>query len=168
MYVSLLYIPAVKSDAEPLVMYGQPSDAEPLDWGWVDQQLREVGTYWVVSRGARRPNPRPVWGVWIDRTLHLSIGSPTVIGDLRQNPLVSVHLDSGTDVVILEGAVTGSTGDAELLRVYDAKYDWEYDVDEYGPLTSIAPSKIMAWRSAGWAGRDGFQQAGRWQLGSAD
>ncbi len=145
-------------------MYGQPSDSAPLDWGWVDQRLREAGTYWVVSQGAARPHPRPVWGVWTDNTLNLSIGSPTVTGDVEQHPLVSVHLDSGTDVVIVEGAVTGSTEDLDLLRSYDVKYDWDYAVDEYGPLTKVAPSKIMAWRSAGWAGRDGFQQTGRWRF----
>ena len=47
---------------------------------------------------------------------------------------------------------------------YNVKYDWCYSVEEYGPLITIVPSTVIAWRSAEWAGRGGFQQAGRWRL----
>jgi hypothetical protein len=65
-------------------------------------------------------------------------------------------------VVIVEGNVVGSTSDSELIAAYDSKYTWEYDSEQYGPLTTIVPTQIHAWRSAGWAGRDGFQETGRW------
>ena len=38
-------------------MYGAASDASPLEWEWVDGQLRTAGTYWVVTNGDRRPHP---------------------------------------------------------------------------------------------------------------
>ncbi len=145
-------------------MYGAPSDGSPLEWEWVDGQLRTAGTYWVVTNGDRRPHPRPVWGVWQDELLHLSIGSPVISRLLRRDTDVVVHLDSGVDVVVVEGSVAGPSDDALVLGVYDEKYDWSYTVDEYGPLTRIAPRVVMAWRSAGWAGRDGFQQASRWRF----
>jgi hypothetical protein len=77
--------------------------------------------------------------------------------------LCTVHLDSGTDVVIVEGVVEAKTVDPGLISAYDAKYTWMYDVDAYGPLTSIRPRTVLAWRSAGWAGRDGFTATNRWR-----
>jgi hypothetical protein len=140
-----------------LILYGETSDAAPLDWPWVDAQLAAAGCYWVVAHGAGHPHPRPVWGVWIDEALHLSIGSPVIARLLHDDPHVAVHLDSGTDVVIVEGTVVERSDDAGLLRAYNEKYDWAYTVEEYGPLTTIAPATVLAWRSAGWAGRAGFQ-----------
>ena len=143
-------------------MYGQPSEADALDWAWVDGQLREAGTYWAVARGAGLPHPRPVWGVWSDHHLNLSIGSLVLATALTRDRAVTVHLDSGTDVVIVEGEATGPITDAELIDSYADKYGQPYDVETYGPLTRIVPTTVIAWRAAGWAGRDGFRQAGRW------
>jgi hypothetical protein len=94
--------------------------------------------------------------------LHLSIGSPTLAA-APNGSLATVHLDSGTDVVIVEGVVESKTVDPGLIATYDAKYTWVYDVDAYGPLTSIRPHTVLAWRSAGWAGHDGFIAANRWR-----
>lgn len=154
--------------ADQLIMYGQPSDAEPLDWAWVREQLVTAGTYWVVTPGTGHPHPRPVWGVWVGDRLHLSIGSPSIVHALEPGGLVTVHLDSSNDVVIVEGEAIGTTDDVDLVGVYNAKYDWSYSVNEYGPLITVLPSTVMAWRSAGWAGRDGFQATGRWQVPATD
>ena len=152
----------------PLRLYGTPSDKPVLAWSWVDEQLRAAGTYWLtVPDVGRYPHPRPVWGVWHADHLHLSVGSPLVARALEPGTAVTAHLDSGTDVVIVEADVVGVTTDVELIRRYDAKYDWRYDIDEHGPLTTIQPRTVLAWRSAGWAGRDGFQQTGRWRYESA-
>jgi hypothetical protein len=146
-------------------MYGEPSQVAPLEWSWVQAQLAAAGTYWVVAAGGGHPHPRPVWGVWLDEVLHLSIGSPVIARLLRAEPSVTVHLDSGVDAVVVEGAAGGPVDRAAVLAAYDAKYDWSYSVDEYGPLTSVVPSTVLAWRSAGWAGRDGFLATGRWRFG---
>lgn len=42
------------------IMYGQASDADPLEWAWVHEQLGKAGTYWVVTPGSGHPHPRPV------------------------------------------------------------------------------------------------------------
>jgi hypothetical protein len=145
-------------------MYGEASQAHPLEWSWVDEQLETAGTYWVVAGGHGHPHPRPVWGVWIDRRLHLSIGSTVITRLVERRPAVTVHLDSGVDVVIVEGTFGGWSRDRGTIGRYNHKYDWNYTVGEYGPLTVVVASTVLAWRSAGWAGRDGFQQAGRWRL----
>lgn len=146
-------------------MYGEPSAVPSLPWSWVDDQLTAAGTYWSVARSHSHPHPRPVWGIWVDQLLHLSIGSPVLSPQLDAAPEVAVHLDSGVDVVIVEGRVGGHTEAQELYDAYNEKYDWSYSTEEYGPLTTIVPSKVLAWRSAGWAGREGFQQTGRWRFG---
>jgi hypothetical protein len=149
---------------ERLVMYGEPSDVAPLDWEWVDAELGAAGTYWVTASGSGHPHPRPVWGVWADDWLHLSIGSPVLARLIERNHDLTVHLDSGTDVVIVEGTVVGLADDMAVLRAYNDKYDSQYTIDEFGPLTRVAPASVLAWRSAGWAGRDGFRQTGRWRF----
>jgi len=147
-------------------MYGQVVDLDELVWEDVRRQLEDAGTYWVIARARGHPHPRPVWGVWVDDTLRLSLGSPVLRAELTADPTVTVHLDSGTDVVIVEGQASLVQGAevAPSLAAYDRKYDWEYDADSYGPLTKVEPSTVLAWRAAGPAGRDGFKRAGRWRF----
>ena len=150
------------SRTDPLRLYGAESDKAALEWDWVDGQLKAAGTYWVVPRSAGHPHPRPVWGVWRDQRLFLSIGTPANGRDLAADSRVTVHLDSGTDVVILEGSVVDASQDTQVLAEYDSKYEWSYDLATYGALTVVAPARILAWRSQGWAGREGFHYTGRW------
>jgi hypothetical protein len=146
-------------------MYGQVADLAALDWAVVEERLARAPTYWVTAASRAHPHSRPVWGVWLDDALHLSIGSPLLAGQLGADDRVTVHLDSGTEVVIVEGRTTrpahGDGPDA-LIAAYDAKYDWHYSVEEYSPFTTVTPSTVMAWDSGGWAGRDGFQRGAKW------
>jgi hypothetical protein len=153
---------SVRRVTETLVQYGQQSAHPALDWAWVDGQLSAAGTYWASICADRQPHPRPVWGVWAGEVLHLSIGSPQLAA-APPGTLITVHLDSGSDVVIVDGVVSGRTIDPALIAAYDVKYTWSYDVDTYGPLTSIHPQVVLGWRSAGWAGREGFTATGRWR-----
>jgi hypothetical protein len=153
---------------EALRLYTAPSDRPSLAWSWVDEQLAAAGLYWVsplVTEGW--PHPRPVWGVWHDDRLHLSIGSPAIRRATAPGAQVTVHLESATDVVIVEGRLAAPTSDRPMVDRYDAKYDWTYDLDQYGPFTTVEPARILAWRTAGPAGRDSFQQTGRWTFGAA-
>ncbi|HZB42175.1 MAG TPA: hypothetical protein VE487_14480 [Ilumatobacter sp.] len=148
---------------EPLRMFGAPSTNSQLAWSWVEQQLSEAETYWVDVVGAGpRPHARPVWGVWLDDQLHLSIGTPAIRRAATPGTGAAVHLPDGLDVVIVEGEIAGPTRRAEVVGAYDEKYDWTYDLEQYGPFTTIAPGNVLAWRAAGPAGRDGFAHTGRW------
>lgn len=149
----------------PLRLFGSASDAALLEWSWVEQQLTDAGTYWVVAPSPDHPHPRPVWGLWLDGVLLVSIGSPVLAREVGADSRVTVHLDSGTGVVIVEGRGATVTDAATLdrfLPAYNGKYDWNYTLDEYGPPTRIEPERVLAWRSGGWAGRDGFHQVGKW------
>jgi hypothetical protein len=147
----------------PLRMYGNVSSGSQLAWSWVDARLTDAEIYWVdVAGSGARPHPRPVWGVWRDEAVHLSIGTPAIRRAAEPGVGATVHLDSGIDVVIVEGEVVGDTEAADVIAAYDSKYDWKYDLAQYGPLTTIRPTSVLAWRAAGPAGRDGFQHTGRW------
>jgi hypothetical protein len=159
----------VRRQEKKLRLYGARSDSAPLPWSWVDQQLSGAGTYWVLARNEGPPHPRPVWGVWHRSRLHLSLGSPALRRAVREEPAVTIHLDSGTDVVIVEGLVTpGVPTTPELLEVYDQKYEWQYQPSQYGDLIVVEPTKVLAWRTAGLAGRDSFQTTGCWVFGDQE
>jgi hypothetical protein len=152
---------------EALRMYGATSDLPLLEWDATRAQLAVAGTYWVVAASSGMPHPRPVWGVLgDDDVLALSIGTPMTLRRLALDPRVSVHLDSGVDVVIVEGRVRGADDATEraAIRAYDSKYDWSYDVEQYGRLTLLVPDVVVAWRSEGWAGRDGFAAGARYRF----
>jgi hypothetical protein len=149
---------------EPLSFFGAPAEQPSLEWTWVDAQLQTAPTYWVVGRSSGAPHPRPVWGAWHQQRLLLSIGSPSLRAQLDRDPTGTVHLDSGVDVVVVEARVEGKTSDPNAIAVYDVKYDWHYDAERYGPLFDLRPRRVLAWRAAGPAGRDGFVRAGRWRF----
>ncbi len=148
-------------------MFGTPTDHQPLEWDWVEDQLSASGTYWVTPGAMPVPHPRPVWGVWVAGRLCLTIGSPVVARELQPGRRCTVHLPSSADVVIVEGEAVGSDADPDLIAAYDSKYDWQYDVDAYGPLTIVRPHTVSAWVAAGPAGRDGFVRSGRWNFDDA-
>jgi hypothetical protein len=152
------------SVAARLRLYGNISDKPGLEWAWAEAQLESAGTYWVVPRMKGHPHPRPVWGIWEHERLYLSVGTPSALRALAEDPVVTVHLDSGTDVVIVEGLATTPISDEVAIAAYNQKYDWSYDPDKYGPLQCVRPVVVLAWRAAGWAGRESFTETGRWDF----
>jgi len=153
----------VRRQERVLRLYGATSDRVSLAWPWVEQQLSDAGTYWVVARNRGHPHPRPVWGIWSREQLHLSIGTPALRRTLREDPAVTVHLDSGTDVVIVEGLlIPAAATSSELIQAYNQKYDWDYQASQYGDFATVQPQKVLAWRTAGVAGRDSFRSTGCW------
>ena len=95
--------------------YGIPTtDEGTLPWTHVTDQLTSARNYWVATAGPDgRPHAVPVWGIWIEGVLCFGGGDKTRwVRNLATNPRVSVDLESGDNVVILEGAVEQIT-DAE-------------------------------------------------------
>ena len=86
--------------------YGVPeSDEGMLDWSWAVERLEAARNYWFsTTRSDRRPHAMPAWAVWLDGELYFE-GSPLTrrAHNLALNPAVVVHLESGDEVVILEG-----------------------------------------------------------------
>ena len=130
----------------PIRMWGDEKDCAPIEWPEVEPRLRDSIVYWLATDAGARP----VWGIWHDDRLLLSIGSHVLWRGLRTTPKASVHLEDGHDVVIVEGAATRMTDDAELARfceVYNPKYDWDFTPATAGGVAELRPTVVLAWRA---------------------
>jgi hypothetical protein len=115
--------------AAPPILYGAPAPpGELLPWSWAEQRLVAARNYWIATtRPDGRPHCRPVWGVWLSDGFWFSTGS-LARHNLAANPQITLHLESGDEVVILEGVAAAVTGAGQLqgfLAAYNRKYDWE-------------------------------------------
>lgn len=124
-----------------------------LTWERVSQQMAQARNYWLTTtRPDGRPHAMPVWGVWLDETFYFGTGRSSVKGrNLAHNPAVSVHLESGDDVVILEGVVEEVSDRLLLRHIYDV-YGQKYKLDmsanaEEGaePTYALRPTTVFAW-----------------------
>jgi hypothetical protein len=107
--------------------YGISPDAEGmLPWAWADERLAAARSYWVGStRGDGSPHAAPVWGVWLRDGVYFGTSRSSRKGrNLARDPRCVVHLESGDEVVILEGRVEGIPVDERLADAYEAKYDY--------------------------------------------
>src|SRR5436305_12648196 len=87
--------------------YGVDRDArdEMLTWDEARRRLAESRNYWVcTTRSDGRPHVAPVWGLWMDEAFYFSTDASSVKGrNLAARPDVVVNLESGDDVVVVEG-----------------------------------------------------------------
>jgi Pyridoxamine 5'-phosphate oxidase len=144
--------------AVPPVLYGAPAPTgELLPWSWAEQQLVAARTYWIATtRPNGRPHCRPVWGVWLADGFWFSTGS-LARHNLAANPQITVHLESGDQVVILEGVAVAVSGPDRLqgfLAAYNPKYDWDAVVTDdvvtdsagaAGPAYRVRPRVVFGW-----------------------
>jgi hypothetical protein len=141
--------------------YGVPETVEgTLPWSHATERLERAKNYWIGTASADgKPHAVPVWGIWLEGMLIFSVG-PRSAHNLKTNPRASVHLESGDDVVIVEGHVEPfADPDGSLFpRMADAmaaKYDYRpEDTDGYilRPQTAYAwssfPADATRWRFA--------------------
>ncbi len=139
--------------------YGLPASTDGLlDWAAVDQRLTAARNYWLSTvRPDGRPHVVPRWGVWLDNRFYYDGAATTVHArNAEQNPACTMTLESGTEVVIVEGRST--TTQAELdglggrLAAAFAKYAPEYEpaADSWagpdgGGLRVLIPQRVLAW-----------------------
>ena len=145
--------------------YGVRSRGEGmLAWGWVEERMGGARNYWVATtRPDGRPHVAPVWGVWVDGTLYFGTGRRSRKGrNLAANPSVVVHLESGDDVVIIEGvaeAVADRTTVAAIDAAYREKYGMGAGEDDGAAWYALRPSAAFAWLE-----RDFPNTATRWRF----
>ena len=134
--------------------YGiKPADPDQMTaWSAVVERLVAARNYWLCTvRPDGRPHAAPVWGVWADDALYFGTDPASRKGrNLAENPELVVHLESGDDVVILEGRVDIADDPATvrpLLATYAAKYSME--LADMEALTSslyrLRPRVAFAW-----------------------
>ncbi len=144
------------------------TDKGLLSWSWVLRRLKESHNYWVVSSTIDgHPHSMPVWGVWVDRAFCFSTHpSSRKARNLRRNPRVLIHLESGDEAVILEGFAMKTTDPMIKKRFYDlyyAKYKFRLESLGKNQITFILRPRIaFAWRE-----KDFADSATRWTFTSA-
>lgn len=134
-----------------------------LPWSWAEEQLRAARNYWVCStRPDGRPHAMPVWGLWLDGAVLFSTDPSSRKGrNLAANPATVVHLESGDDVVIVEGRGQPMR-DADMLArccdAYEAKYAIRPEPDNQAQwFFAVRPTTVLGWRE-----RDFPTSATRW------
>ena len=133
--------------------YGIAQDDDGmLAWDWVDARMRDARNYWIApTRPDGRPHAAPVWGVWLDGALYFGSGRGSRRArNITQNPAASVHLESGDEVVILEGTLREITDAALLAKVatdYGAKYNHTPDPanEPETVFYTLDPQTALAW-----------------------
>ena len=147
--------------------YGIPKSKKGLlDWSHVEERMAQARVYWISTVSPdHRPHATPVDGLWLDGRLYFG-GYPTTRRNrnLIKNPAVCVHLESGSDVVILHGdARELQAPERELaLRLAEAsaqKYGYGQKPDDYsaGGVFEFRPKVVFAWSN-------GLSDATRWVI----
>ena len=154
--------------------YFKPAHEGPglLPWSHVGERMRGARNYWVATCGPEgRPHSMPVWGVWLEDVFFFSTGPTTrKARNLLANPRAVVHLESGADLVVVEGharEVRDAPTIERFLAAYNPKYGWDFSVAqlESGGLFQVTPERAFAWR--GDEGDAFSATATRWVLGDA-
>lgn len=135
-----------------------------LPWSLVSEQMAAARNYWVNSvRQDGRPHAAPVWGLWHEETFFFSSGGDSrKAKNLAINPAAVVHLESGDDVVVLEGEMEIVSPEAEkkllttLDKLYKAKYGFPFL--GLGNIYRFKLQQAFAWKEANFP-----QSATRWQ-----
>jgi hypothetical protein len=141
--------------------YGVPESADGLlEWRDVESRLIASKCYWLASvRPNGTPHSVPRWGVWVEGRFYYD-GAPTTrhSRNVERNPACTLTLESGTEVVIIEGESHATRADADglgqKLSAAFAKYHPEYAPepdswagDQGGGLRVIVPARALAWFS---------------------
>ncbi|HLF69630.1 MAG TPA: pyridoxamine 5'-phosphate oxidase family protein [Actinomycetota bacterium] len=132
----------------PLGYWDTESEA-PLPWSWASERLERARNYWVVlKRKNGRAYARPVWGVWLDGAFYFD--SSSMDQNLATDPEVSVHLESGDEVVIVDGRaerVSDPGARTVLADAINAKYAWDWSPDRFPAPFVIRPKRAFGWCS---------------------
>lgn len=139
--------------------YGLPNTTDGLlSWDVVQERLRASLNYWLTTvRPAGTPHSVPRWGVWVDGCFYYD-GAPTTRHalNLNRNPSCTLTLESGTEVVIVEGTSTPTRADpadlgARLATAFEKYHpDYQPGPDSWsgsdgGGLRVITPKRALAW-----------------------
>jgi hypothetical protein len=123
-----------------------------LPWSHAEERLVRSRSYWIcTTRPDGRPHSIPVWGMWVEGALYFGTARHAQKAkNLAHNPAVSVHLESGDDVVILEGeAVETDLNEKTLRSKLDTACRFKYKMPLMVVPESICyrvrPRVVLAW-----------------------
>lgn len=132
-------------------MFGSHLEPVRLPWTWATERLVRARNYWIATtRPNGQPHTRPVWGVWIEDAFYFSTGSRAA-QNLAANRAITIHLESGSDVVIIEGEaelVSDTSLVERVVSLYNQKYHWNVDPNNLpGPFYAVRPQLAFGWVS---------------------
>ena len=123
----------------------------PISWDWVIEKLTNSRNYWVATtRSSGAPHVAPVWGLWLDNTVMFATDAKSAKArNVRRNPACSIHLESGDDVVILNGALERVT-DALVIDRFNTAYEPKYDLNpgsggDEAPVFALKIESVLVW-----------------------
>ena len=120
----------------------------PIAWRWAEQRLIRSRNYWVATTtAAGHPHSRPVWGAWLEDGLYFDTGS-RIGTHLLARPEVTVHLESGDEVVILEGTAKQVNDEPEAVARFLVAYNNKYNAranEPPGALFQVTPRVAFGW-----------------------
>ena len=147
-------------------LYGLKPRAKYFPFRHAEDRLARARNYWIcTTRADGRPHSIPVWGFWMDGAFYFGTArSSRKARNLAKNPAVSVHLDSGDDVVILEGTVVEVSPNERATRekldaASRAKYKMPLMATPEVVLYSVRPRVVLAWTENNFP-----NNATRWQF----
>ncbi len=132
----------------------------PIAWAAVVEQLSEARNYWIsTTRPSGRPHSVPVWGVWAEDAFHFLTDLKSLTAtNIANDPRSDVHLESGDEVVLLDGQFEQVPLSAAVLDAFNAKYEMPQMAEGF-PAYRLELRKALAWRE------DGFpSNATRWRF----
>jgi len=128
-----------------------------LSWEEIARRFAEAQNWWVSTLGDSGPHAVPVWGVVAREALHF-YGDPSAVRsrNLAADPRLVLHLESGSDVLLLHGTATSVSlagADPGVNAAYAAKYtdpsDLQYlpdaTLNSASRLYAVTPARAIAW-----------------------
>jgi len=122
--------------------YGVPTGNDGmLPWSWAAERLARAHNYWIAVSG---PHASPVWALWREGAIVFSCGPRSrKARAIARDPSVVVHLESGDEVVIVEGRAEKTEVDDSVIDEYDRKYGFRADKGE--GWYRVEPQRVLAW-----------------------
>ena len=124
---------------------------EPVAWEWVEERLASARNYWIATvRTGGRPHVSPVWGLWMDGRVRFATDAKSAKArNAFRNPACTVHLESGDEVVVLDGELERVV-DASLLRQFNSAYATKYQLNpesggDNAPVFALNAKVVLAW-----------------------
>lgn len=146
-----------RTDRPHIPGYGVPETLDGLlDWSWARDRLERAIVYWLATAGADiAPHLVPIWGAWVDDHWYVEGGPTRWQRNLRSNPQLAVKVESGSEIVIVEGVARELVAPEPALAArilagyakYRAAEGYVADAANWaeGGLWELRPRKAFAW-----------------------
>ena len=119
---------------------------EPVEWSWVAGRMADARNYWIVTVGpGGAPHVSPAWGVWVSGAFHFFADrKSTKALNMARDPRAVVHLESGDEVVIMEGELEARDATPDVVSAYERKYGIALG-DAPAATFTLRANKVLSW-----------------------